>query len=888
MENRMKLLLLISVLLGSLPLLADVFIDPRIRPCDEQLAAKLRYTPTPVWAPGTPKLPFTCDGDVKVFQITAEEVMSVFDKTYEPGPIYTWGYNGSNPGPVMEIIQGEKIRVIFKNKLPESTTLHWHGLEVPYNQDGAAGHSQNPVKPGEGFIYEWTAEQAGTFMYHSSTNLSKQLSMGLVSFLIVHPEKTPETLVDHDILFFLQMWALPPHSIYPDVMEMLMFNYFTMNGLSSPDIPSPTIFLGQKVRLRFANMSMMEHPVHLHGHTWRVVATGGGDNPRSAHTTGNTILVPTAQTMDVIIDEVDTPGEWMMHCHLPHHVTNNMDIDIIPGEPMFMGNGGMHTVLKVFKGPNDPGYQNPTPPEGGTTGGGHDHGGGHGDMPAPQITTYDGQIKLSSGLRLDVTLELFKAQEDKEWRKLKAFLKVYLSQDEFLVYEYEQVKYNFETGMMSLESDETSITLSNLAYMDHGDMGMLSGEASVDFGLIKGSIQLETRDPEMNSIRLKTNLSITGEYTGTCAGKPCFLQLLTARDFKNDEGNLNNPLARFAITGSLGIQNGPQVLVDAIVKEAYYDPFRSELSLKMDYAGIIKSFTCKPTIRSNKINGIDCGDIKFERVNSLTSNIEPAIGQKVKFLPDTSPKLSELSPATELAGSFNGGLVIGSSNTVLPMAIKIVSKRYATNSMVITKNMISGVAELMMGSSSLSFKLKERPFLDSSSSINNNKNLLLFESNSKLSIVINQWTKTSISGEAYHSSYGQIGRFQANRDAQKLPLDATEQPTMLPVVDGNYQGADWKLSLSSSVYEEGSSSNVYAPLHFKGTLKKGTTGPLINIINGTYDFILGVINLETDDGRILKGFVNQGELELLLPSKPLRRSKYLNLNNSRTILRRIN
>lgn len=882
----MKLTLSFILLAFAFTAIAEVYTDISLRPCDPEIAAKWTYTPTPVTAPGTPKMPFRCEGDVKVFEITAEVVMSKFDETYEPGSIYTWGYNGSNPGPVMEMLQGEKIKVIFKNNLPEPTVLHWHGLEVPFNQDGAEGHSQLSVKTGETYIYEWTAEQQGTFMYHSGQNLAKQLSMGLVGFLIIHPEKAPETLVDHDFLYFLQMWALPPHSVLPDVMEMMMFNYFTFNGKSSPYTPSPLTYIGQKARIRFANMSMMEHPVHLHGHTWRVVATGAGDNPRSTHTYGNTILVPTAQTMDVIIDEIDTPGEWMFHCHLPHHVTNNMDVDTIPGEPMYMGNGGMHAVFKVFRGPNDPGYVNPNETDDGqSTGGSHGggHGGGHGDMPAPKITTYDGYIKLNDGKRIDVSLELFKAQEEKDWRKLKAFLKVYLNKDEFLVYEYDQVKYNFETGLISLESNDKAITLSNLSYMDHDDMGMLSGEASMDFGSVRGEIKLETRDEELTDIKLKSDFSVSGEYEGLCSEKKKNLQINTIRGFRNESIENNNPLANFIFNGAVGANDGVSVKVESSIKEGYYDPFKLSLSLKLETNGAISSLNCTPTFKANKIVGLDCNNsCKFQRKTGNTFLDQESFFD-VTFRQDNTKTISELDNSSALHGNYNGLLKMKNSKLV-PLSLKIVAKKYATNSMVLTKNHISGVVQLILpNNKSLTYKIAERQFLDSSSVVNKNQNVLLLETHNKLELVVSRWSEKTIKGSIYHQDYGFLGIFQADKNNSNFTsvLNDSSQTNMIKGIDGKFSNESWTLNLESSEQEEESISSVYSPLHIKGTLKANDGSLTLNIIDGSYDFGINILHLKTEDGRILKGHVGTNEIEIILSSKPVRRTKYLEMGSSK-------
>lgn len=870
--------------------LADNFIDLSIRPCDPQIESEWLYTPTPVEAPGTTKMPHRCEGNVKVFEVTAGIVMATFDNSYEPGPVYTWGYNGSNPGPVMELLEGERIKIIFKNELPEPTVLHYHGLEVPFNQDGAEGHSQLSVNPGETFVYEFQVNQNGTFMYHSGQNLAKQLSMGLVGFMIVHPKAIPETLVDHDFLYFLQMYSLPPHSIFPDVMEMVMFNYFTFNGKVSPYTPSPLTYVGQKARIRFANMSMMEHPVHLHGHTWRVVATGAGDNPRSTHTYGNTILVPTSQTMDVIIDKIDTPGEWMFHCHLPHHVTNNMDVDIIPGEPMYMGNGGMHAVFKVFRGPNDPGYVNPNTGNetGGTQGG--SHGGGHSGMGAPKITTYDGQIKLSNGTRLDMTLELYKAQEDREWRKAKAFIKLYLNKDEFMVFHYDQVKYNFETGIMSIESDDRSVTLSNLMYMDNGDSGTLSGEASVDFGSQSGTVSLDTRDPEMTEMRLKSDLSITGEYESTCNNKKQNLQLLSARSMIDIDSDSNNPLASFAIAGTLGTQETMGMQVSSSVKEGFYNPFKGTLRLQLETAGNRSTFTCDTTLKGNKITDLKCanGCVYTKKMNQVSPANSPAI--RPSFIKDETSIVTELSEEKDLAGTFKGALRLARNNEVIPVALKIVAKKYATNSMVITRNQISGTVELALSDKSpMSFKLKERVFLDSSSVVNNMKNLLLFETTKKLSLIVTRWSKVMIYGEIYHTDFGFLGDFAAKRDLKSLSevISNVGDISLVQKVDGTYSNSDWKLELSSAEIEDGEGPGIYSPLHLKGKLTSSSGAMTVNIVSGSYDYALKVFYLKTDDDRLFKGFLIGNDLELVLMSRPVRRSNYLNLMNSKIQLKRL-
>ena len=857
-----------------------------IKTCDPQIAETLPYDPTPVYAPGTPKLPFTCDGKVKVFEITAEEVFSIFDEKYEAGPIYTWGYNGSNPGPVMELIEGETVRVIFKNKLPESTTLHWHGLEVPYGQDGVPGHSQNPVMPGMGFTYQWKAEQAGTFMYHSSQNLAKQLSMGLVGFLIIHPKDKPETLVDHDILLFLQMWAIPSHSILPDPMAM-MFNYFTMNGKASPYIPSPTIYVGQKARIRFANMSMAEHPVHLHGHTWRVVATGAGDNPTSTHTLGNTILVPTAQTMDVIIDEVKTPGEWMFHCHLPHHVTNNMDIEPIPGEPMDMDNGGMHIIMNVHKSPGVPGYENPTPPPGGGHGGGH---GGHGAA-APSFTTYDGYIKLKNGKRIDASLELFKVQEDQDWRKAQAFLKVFLSEDEFITIKYEKMNFNFESGLFNFESADKSISLSNLSFMDHAGMGMISGEVSIDFGTSVAELKLNARNESRNDIKLKYNTSISGEYSAVCNDQEKLLQITTSRAMMSSEGNSTNPIANFLTSGVIGTKNGPISQVESFISEVFYNPFESTVNLKINTNGAIEVVSCNTTFTGNRLTGLNCNNSCYYEKQSEKQLSESNLKfQENKFIEDKSSLVTELDKPEVFTGLYKG-IVNLKNNQSMALKLQIVGKKFANNAMSLTKNFISGTIALLIADKEMVYKIKQRPYLNSSSPINNNKNLLLLETHDKVSVTISKWTRMQIEGELYHQDYGLLGAFAVNKSIPNyidiVKKESVKNVTLTTPLEGVFSSENWQLSLQTSQIEASSQSSVFTPLHLKGSLKSNDGFLKISIIDGSYDFAIKTFYLKTDDGRILKGKVKEEEIILTIPSKFTRRAKYLNLHDSTFTLKKV-
>jgi FtsP/CotA-like multicopper oxidase with cupredoxin domain len=280
-------------------------------------AARQETTLLPVVTPDVPDLPWEMDGAVKVFRLTTEPVKR---KIAPFKTIDAWGYNGSCPGPTIQIRQGDRVRVIFENRLPESTTLHWHGLEIPIEQDGVPYISQKPVAPGEKYIYEFTVHQEGTYFYHAHTAMQEML--GQIGLFIAHPQKSYVPRVDHDFAIVLQEWAVLPGNSVPNTANM-EFNWLTFNGVSAPAITPMIARLGSRVRMRIVNMGMDHHPVHLHGHQFVITGTEGGRAPETTWYPMNTVLVGVAQAR-VVEFEAKYPGSWMVHCHLPHHMMNNM------------------------------------------------------------------------------------------------------------------------------------------------------------------------------------------------------------------------------------------------------------------------------------------------------------------------------------------------------------------------------------------------------------------------------------------------------------------------------------------------------------------------------------------------------------------------------------
>ena len=271
----------------------------------------------PMATPDLADLPHEMDGAVKVFQLVAEPVKR---KIAPFKTIDAWGYNGSCPGPTIQVQQGERVRVVFENRLPESTSLHWHGLEIPIEQDGVPYISQKPVAPGEKYVYEFTVHQEGTFFYHAHSAMQEM--MGLIGFFVAHPETNYKPRVDHDYGLILQEWAVLPGNTVPNTASM-EFNWLTFNGVSAPMTTPLIARLGSRVRLRILNLGMDHHPVHLHGHQFVITGTEGGRAPESTWYPLNTVLVGVAQAR-VVEFEAKYPGAWMIHCHLPHHMMNSM------------------------------------------------------------------------------------------------------------------------------------------------------------------------------------------------------------------------------------------------------------------------------------------------------------------------------------------------------------------------------------------------------------------------------------------------------------------------------------------------------------------------------------------------------------------------------------
>jgi len=270
--------------------------------------------------PDVPNLPFRMDGNVKEFHLIAEPVK----QEIVPGRIVDlWGYNGSAPGPTIQVTRGDRVRIIVDNHLPEATS---HGFEIPVEMDGAPGSSQEPIPPGGRFVYEFTLSQEGTYFYHS--HMAMQEMIGMIGAFVMHPKETYKPRVDKDFVIILQEYAILPNITVPNSMNM-EFNWLTFNGKSGPANTPLIVRQGERVRIRLINLGMDHHPIHLHGHQFVVTGTEGGRQPESTWGPGNTVLVGVAQSRDVEF-VANNPGDWMLHCHLPHHMMNQMSSMVGP------------------------------------------------------------------------------------------------------------------------------------------------------------------------------------------------------------------------------------------------------------------------------------------------------------------------------------------------------------------------------------------------------------------------------------------------------------------------------------------------------------------------------------------------------------------------------
>ena len=311
-------------------------------------------------------LPWRMNQGVKEFHLVAEPVL----REMTPGfKAHLWGYNGQSPGPTIEVVEGDRVRIFVTNKLPEVTSVHWHGQRLPNGMDGVTGLTQPAIEPGKTFVYEFVARRPGTFMYHPHADEMVQMAMGMMGFWITHPrvEKGQRhpliDEVDRDYVFLLNAYDIDPGSATPKIMTMLDFNLWTWNSRIFPGISPLVARKNDKVRIRIGNLTMTNHPIHLHGHEFTVSGTDGGPTPRAGRWPEVTTDIAVGQ-MRQIEFLADEEGDWAFHCHKSHHTMNAMGhnvptmigvdhrgvakqiTNLIP-DYMVMGERGMHDMTEM-------------------------------------------------------------------------------------------------------------------------------------------------------------------------------------------------------------------------------------------------------------------------------------------------------------------------------------------------------------------------------------------------------------------------------------------------------------------------------------------------------------------------------------------------------------
>jgi FtsP/CotA-like multicopper oxidase with cupredoxin domain len=298
--------------------------------------------PVLVETPDLPSsLPWKMVKGAKEFHLHAQPVK----RELLPGAFMNhWGYNGTMPGPTIQVNEGDRVRIVVHNELPEATTLHLHGLELPIAMDGIPHVTQEPIQPGETGVYELTVHQTGTYFYHP--HAAMQEAIGMVGLFIIHPRSAYIPAVDQDFAFITQEFRIGPASSTPDT-TLMDFNWLTFNGRCGPYCTPPVIRLGHRVRFRIVNFSTADHhPIHLHGHTFWVTGTEGGRIPESAWIPGNNVLVGVAQVREFEFI-ANNPGDWVMHCHMFHHMMNHMVSGVGPGSRGLARNGREDPRYKV-------------------------------------------------------------------------------------------------------------------------------------------------------------------------------------------------------------------------------------------------------------------------------------------------------------------------------------------------------------------------------------------------------------------------------------------------------------------------------------------------------------------------------------------------------------
>lgn len=288
--------------------------------------APMEGVPDATAARGGQILSHTVENGVWVFNLAAKPVRwAILPDTR----VTAWTYNGVVAGPELRVPYGQRVRILVKNDLPDATTVHWHGIDVPNAMDGVPGITQEPIAPGGTFTYEFDAVPAGrdssggTFFYHSHVQEDRQLGLGLAGAFVIEPTQAQGYDVEKTIV--IQEWNLNAQTgaTRPAMdMDGMRPNFFTLNGRSFPSTETVTMKRGQRGLFRLIGAGSLSHPMHLHGTDFTVVAKDG--HPLAAPFKADVIQVGSGERYDIAFT-FDRPGKWIFHCHIGHHLTNDGD-----------------------------------------------------------------------------------------------------------------------------------------------------------------------------------------------------------------------------------------------------------------------------------------------------------------------------------------------------------------------------------------------------------------------------------------------------------------------------------------------------------------------------------------------------------------------------------
>jgi FtsP/CotA-like multicopper oxidase with cupredoxin domain len=298
----------------------------------------IRYT-APADARGDQELVPRIEDGVKVFDLET----SVIEWNILPDePVMAYAFNHQVPGPRIRVTEGDRVRINVTNHLPESTSVHWHGLVLPNAMDGAGEITQEPIAPGETFTYEFTTEQRGTYFYHSHDHIDRQQALGLYGALIIDPRESDDYPYDYDHELVIQLQELLEREGYswPSMpMDGGLPNFFTINGKAYPETETVRMRVGETLLVRFVGTnSGFIHPMHIHGGPFRIVETDGNPVPPEGQWVKDTVNVGSGERYDVLW-EAREPGKWLLHCHIAHHTTNN-NVEV-------EGGGGLMLIIEV-------------------------------------------------------------------------------------------------------------------------------------------------------------------------------------------------------------------------------------------------------------------------------------------------------------------------------------------------------------------------------------------------------------------------------------------------------------------------------------------------------------------------------------------------------------